>query len=207
MQSGYEIRKVTLMKDNTCKSCGSEILWRNTAKGIPHPIDPIPHEYGGNIVIQGDTCHVLTVAELTTLAAGTPRYMSHFASCPSANKHRKKDSGRSVVAVCTKCGNGSEDVPHEKYCPKGDDPQGKNSHYWKPKPPQEKPEMKPEPTALIPETTTPEQGTPVEATKPKKRMLSDELAAMSKIDRILSSLPDSTRQRVLRWLGDPSRLL
>ena len=41
--------------------------------------------------------------------------------------------------------------------------------------------------------------------KPKKRMLSDELAAMSKIDRIIAALPESTRMRVLRWLGDPSR--
>ena len=55
-----------------CGSCGAAIKWIKTSKGRPMPVDPKP------ITVVTNEGHTVTGRQ------------SHFASCPNADKHRKK---------------------------------------------------------------------------------------------------------------------
>lgn len=72
-----------------CGSCGAAIIWAETRAGKPMPVD----------ANRGDVGNV----ELTTLICYPPKwratvypvdcpglYVSHFATCPNADKHRSK---------------------------------------------------------------------------------------------------------------------
>jgi len=99
---------------SACSSCRRPILWCVTEGGKRMPIDPEPHA-DGNVVKTGrtelvpgqyrpvDVVRVLTVAERehTLFDDGEPgepdpedvagaRYMPHFATCPSADRHRRR---------------------------------------------------------------------------------------------------------------------
>ena len=66
-----------------CKSCGAEIFWRNTPSGRAIPIDIQKRILGGNIILIGlESCEVV--------GPGAGEYVSHFATCPNAKKHRKQ---------------------------------------------------------------------------------------------------------------------
>lgn len=74
----------------TCKSCGTEIIWRRvTVHGRAMPIDADPHP-DGNIRLDrdGKTAHMVTRGELEQGVTGD-LYRSHFATCPHAKDHRK----------------------------------------------------------------------------------------------------------------------
>lgn len=58
------------MSTNLCKSCGAEIVWLKTAIGKSMPVDV-------DTVTNGEK----------TFNHG--KHVSHFATCPQANKHRK----------------------------------------------------------------------------------------------------------------------
>ena len=71
---------------NTCKSCGAEIVWVEMDSGKPMPCDAKP----------------LTVVEVYEVkgkkkgsVVNTGYHMSHFATCPNAEKHRRKGCSRS----------------------------------------------------------------------------------------------------------------
>lgn len=78
-----------------CRSCGKQILWIKTASGKSMPCDPIVRPYwakekaAGKIVTPNG---VVLSCELN----GDPQtatgygYISHFATCPGANKLRRK---------------------------------------------------------------------------------------------------------------------
>lgn len=74
----------------TC-SCGAAMTWAKTEAGNRIPLDPEPHP-AGNVVL--DERRVATVYRLPEVAEvhamGAPRYLSHFATCPDAEKHRTK---------------------------------------------------------------------------------------------------------------------
>jgi hypothetical protein len=75
-------RKITTAK---CKSCDAPIMWAPTENGKSIPLDPAPVE-GGNVQIDADgTAHVLGSAPLDA----QPLHISHFATCPTADQHRK----------------------------------------------------------------------------------------------------------------------
>lgn len=66
-----------------CKSCNAVIMWVNTvATGKPMPLDPRKVD-GGNVVIDPKTglAHVVE-------PDGSPAHVSHFVTCPNAEKHR-----------------------------------------------------------------------------------------------------------------------
>lgn len=71
----------------TCKSCGARIVWALTAKRKRIPIDPDKRS-DGNLLIAGR----LSTGELVvaTMKKGDGDYVSHFATCPNAQQHRKK---------------------------------------------------------------------------------------------------------------------
>ena len=55
----------------TCRSCGAQILWVVTGKGKRAPLDPV--------------WHVVTDEEGHSYRG----HMNHFATCPSADQHRR----------------------------------------------------------------------------------------------------------------------
>jgi hypothetical protein len=84
-----------------CRSCGAAVVWVVTepaGRRMPLDAEPAPD---GTVVItdrMGGLAWVLTRAELDELAAAeentppeglTPRYRSHFATCPEARQWRK----------------------------------------------------------------------------------------------------------------------
>ena len=74
----------------TCESCGAEIIWVKTRRGKWMPIDRDPVvEFGpmkGNLVLLSKSQDAM-VAGRDTIVTG---HASHFATCPNANKHRKR---------------------------------------------------------------------------------------------------------------------
>jgi hypothetical protein len=81
------------MKQNsTCRSCGAPILWAISLAGILSPIDPNPVA-GGNVALDLDRDPPLaTFDNAKTREQKTdpgPRYVSHFATCPDAQRFRK----------------------------------------------------------------------------------------------------------------------
>ena len=78
-----------------CKSCGAEIIWIKTPAGKAMPCNPEPIVYwktkGGNIKIVTPNGEVVSAE--TSGIPGTESgigYISHFATCPAAAKHRKR---------------------------------------------------------------------------------------------------------------------
>jgi hypothetical protein len=63
------------MSKGYCKSCGAKIEWHRTAAGKAMPLDAVPNELG--------------TIEVECEDGKTRRFMSHFASCPYADRHRK----------------------------------------------------------------------------------------------------------------------
>lgn len=72
------------MSMGRCKSCGAEIEWVRTTKGNNMPLDPIPVA-GGNIemLINGR-------AQVVEPDEDKIRSVSHFATCPEAQSHRRR---------------------------------------------------------------------------------------------------------------------
>lgn len=93
---------------SVCSSCRRPILWCVTEGGKRMPIDPEPHSEG-NVVKTGrtemvpgqyrpvDVVRVLTKADRSLFdqpddegdVAGA-RFMPHFATCPNADRHRRR---------------------------------------------------------------------------------------------------------------------
>ena len=86
---------------SACRSCDAPILWVVTQAGRSMPLDPDPVE-GGNVEMTGRYGETRqgTVVPLVVVHAGgeqlaldgvptAPRYVSHFATCPNADEHRR----------------------------------------------------------------------------------------------------------------------
>jgi hypothetical protein len=68
-----------------CTSCGAEIFWARTINGVSMPLD-INERPDGNVVIEKD----LFGKEIArVVVAGKGTYVSHFATCPHADLHRR----------------------------------------------------------------------------------------------------------------------
>jgi hypothetical protein len=72
-----------------CSSCGSEIIWAKTENGKAMPLDAAPVD---PTKVDGTCLLIDGVARFGAIDAPTrePRYVSHFATCPNAAKHRRK---------------------------------------------------------------------------------------------------------------------
>jgi hypothetical protein len=74
-----------------CKGCDEWMVWLLTTQGRAMPLDPDPVP-NGNIVIVRDGGGGLLAEVLRrtdTPAPGTPRYQSHFSSCPERARFRR----------------------------------------------------------------------------------------------------------------------
>lgn len=75
-----------------CGTCHAEIIWAVTTKAKRMPVDKDIHAQGNVLLADrgGSTplAKVLTVAQQFGMQGKLRR--SHFATCPDANKHRRK---------------------------------------------------------------------------------------------------------------------
>jgi hypothetical protein len=74
-----------------CSSCGAPIRWAKTIKGVGIPLDPEPSPRG-NVVISEEGAALVynSPGAVAARYEGEPRYLSHFATCPNADQHRKR---------------------------------------------------------------------------------------------------------------------
>lgn len=71
----------------SCKSCGATIRWVKMAgSGKSMPLDDVPSTEG-TVAVERGVAHVLS--GLAIVAYDGPLFVSHFASCPQANEHRR----------------------------------------------------------------------------------------------------------------------
>lgn len=82
-----------------CRSCGTSVLWCRTTNGRNMPVDALAHEDGNVFVTWGQDdlagvrlATVLTGDVLVARRLESPELMHrpHFATCPDADKHRRK---------------------------------------------------------------------------------------------------------------------
>lgn len=77
-----------------CKTCHRPITWTtNVVTGKRMPVDPTPTEAGNIILLSGNDgpeSRVLTKAELEARPTSAGLYVSHFATCASADQHRRR---------------------------------------------------------------------------------------------------------------------
>lgn len=75
------------MSRAVCRSCGAEVIWVKTPRdqNIPLDVEQVP---GGNIELRAGLAFVVPAEE------GVRRYLSHFATCPNADKHRQRRQRR-----------------------------------------------------------------------------------------------------------------
>ena len=73
---------------STCGSCDAPIRWALTVNGKRIPLDAEPVA-DGNIVLRSGIAHIEKTAALD-LDGGGARYVSHFATCPNSQQHRRR---------------------------------------------------------------------------------------------------------------------
>lgn len=73
-----------------CTSCGAEIFFAKTPAGKPIPIDLTPSATGNLVVREVQAGRVaVPLSKAGDLGAAEVKHVSHFATCPNADKHRK----------------------------------------------------------------------------------------------------------------------
>lgn len=81
-----------------CKSCGAEIIWITMASGKAMPCDAQKISYSENLIPTAKDANVMTLVTEKGKIVRTVfdpdgdkvGYVSHFATCPAANIHRKR---------------------------------------------------------------------------------------------------------------------
>ena len=78
-----------------CKSCGAEIDWIVMKSGRRMPVDPEPVHFSiDKINHSGDitliTADGMAVTGFKDMSSRLIGYLSHFATCPNADKHRRR---------------------------------------------------------------------------------------------------------------------
>lgn len=75
-----------------CKSCKATVIWVTTEDGKAMPVDAAPVR-NGNIRLEGSAARPTAVYVQPLLETpeheAMPHYVSHFATCPDAQVHRK----------------------------------------------------------------------------------------------------------------------
>ncbi len=84
--------------ESKCRSCGAKIIFLKTKKGHMMPVNPIITRYakvdGGKEKIVLDNGDVVScTTNVKAEDADGVGYVSHFATCPFAHKHRKGKRG------------------------------------------------------------------------------------------------------------------
>ena len=88
-----------MQKTSTCKSCGAKIVWIKTTRGMSMPCNAEQVQYQENkrgsaliVTKDGDVVRGNIIdgnqTSLVPVVDGVG-YVSHFATCPNAAKHRR----------------------------------------------------------------------------------------------------------------------
>ena len=79
-----------------CRSCGEEIIWikMKSGKAMPCDVKPIPYRetFSGGMKLVTPAGDVISGNYDGT--SDNFAYISHFATCPNADQHRRKKNGR-----------------------------------------------------------------------------------------------------------------
>lgn len=77
---------------SVCRSCGRPVLWAKTVKGKMQPVDAAPDPKGNVEVTMLGSEYVARAVIDPAAYKGNPQnlHMSHFATCPFADRHRGK---------------------------------------------------------------------------------------------------------------------
>jgi hypothetical protein len=67
----------------TCASCGAAIIWTITEAGKRMPVDAVP---AGKVTVLVRDPH----GGSTPISKSRDHYVSHFATCPNAQQHRRR---------------------------------------------------------------------------------------------------------------------
>jgi len=76
--------------ETACRSCGRQIIWAATPKGRAIPLDPNPAPDGNLELIEVDGTRYARSALSGSNLFDEPRYVTHYATCPNADAHRKR---------------------------------------------------------------------------------------------------------------------
>lgn len=82
-----------------CRSCQAPIRWAATETGKRMPIDAEPAPDGNITVHRDDTGTVLATVHPVGADLEAPRWTSHFATCPAAGQHRKRQQPETALPV------------------------------------------------------------------------------------------------------------
>lgn len=74
---------------SACRSCEAEIFWCVTVNNKRIPLDAEPTPDGNLVVEDGPPPMAIACSADPGTDVGTPRYKSHFSTCPNAATHRK----------------------------------------------------------------------------------------------------------------------
>ncbi len=69
-----------------CRTCQAEIVWGKTEAGKNVPLDPPEKRY-----VRADMITGMADLAKEDEYVMVPTFVSHFATCPQADQHRKKD--------------------------------------------------------------------------------------------------------------------
>lgn len=91
---------MTSHKTAKCSSCPASVIWAETEKGRPIPVDAKPVANGNiYLVHRGPRKAPLAVHAKFDRIDGQkiPKYRAHFASCPNASRHRRKPTPKTAT--------------------------------------------------------------------------------------------------------------
>jgi hypothetical protein len=79
-----------------CRSCPAQIRWAVTTKGKRIPLDLDPRD-DGNVTLEliDGVWHATVHGKDAVIPAGTKRFISHFATCVNAARHRRPKNASS----------------------------------------------------------------------------------------------------------------
>ena len=79
---------IAIPSNGRCRSCGAPVIWVTTSEGKSMPVDP-DIEHGGNVYLQamGNGEIYAVVGKPSAEERGR---LSHFATCPHAEKWRRR---------------------------------------------------------------------------------------------------------------------
>lgn len=75
--------------DGTCRSCQAPMIWARTQAGRNIPLDPTPSPKGNVELTADNFAVVLGGRAADERRVDTDLYISHFATCPNASRHRR----------------------------------------------------------------------------------------------------------------------
>lgn len=77
-----------------CTSCHARVIWTWTDEATRMPVDDGPAPNGNVLLMRYETRIVAAVLSdkeaRRRRAKGIPLYLSHFATCPNAERHRRR---------------------------------------------------------------------------------------------------------------------